>query len=380
MKSAIPLVDLKAQYRSHKREFDAVIQRVIQHSAFIGGKEVEEFEAAFARYCGTRFAVGVASGTDAIVIALKAAGLKPGDGVIVPSFTFIASAHAIMEAGLTPVVADVDPIRYTLDPESCEKLLSRDRRARKVRAMLPVHLYGQPADVDGLRAVARRHGLPFLEDAAQAHGARYAGHRTGSLGRAGCFSFYPSKNLGAYGDGGMIVTNDSTVAETAQRLRNHGRSSKTKSKYIHPSWGGNSRLDGLQAAIMGVKLRYLDEWNERRRRAASLYTDLLQADTSVRTPVIAEKCQHVFHIYAVLVRNRDRVFGKLRSEGVGAEIHYPVPVHLQPSLKSYGYHRGDFPVSEMLSKFALSLPLYPEITSGQIRRVVRLLTSAASPS
>lgn len=378
MKTSIPLVDLRAQYKSLRREIDAAIHRVIHASAFIGGREVEEFEAAFAKYCGTRFAVGVSSGTNAIVIALKALGLKPGEGVIVPSFTFIASAHAIMEAGLTPVVADVDPIRYTLDPESCERVLAKDRRAKKVRAILPVHLYGQPADMDALRSVARRHNLLLVEDAAQAHGARLAGRRAGSLGHAGCFSFYPSKNLGAYGDGGMIVTNDPKAAESAQRLRNHGRSSKTKSKYIHFSMGGNSRLDGLQAAILGVKLRHLDEWNERRRRAASVYTDLLQADRSVRTPVIAEKCQHVFHIYAVLVRNRDRVFNALRTNGVGAEIHYPVPVHLQPSLKACGYRRGDFPVSEMLSKYVLSLPLYPEITPAQIKRVVRLLKSAAA--
>ncbi|MBI2891421.1 MAG: DegT/DnrJ/EryC1/StrS family aminotransferase [Nitrospirae bacterium] len=346
---------------------------IIRASAYIGGAAVRRFEEAFAAYCGVKHGVGVGSGTAALTLGLKALGLRPGEGVLVPSFTFVATAHSVIEAGGRPVFVDVDPFRFTLDPEACERALKREKG---IRFIIPVHLYGQMADMDAVSALARRYKLTIFEDAAQAHGARFRGRRAGSFGAAAAFSFYPSKNLGAYGDGGILVTNDARVADKVVRLRDQGRPREGRSKYLHPGVGGNHRLDGLQAAILNVKLAHLDEWNERRRTAASLYTRLLEGHERIRVPSIAPHSQHVFHIYAVHVRHRDKVLERLRAEGVSADVHYPIPLHMQPSMRFLGHRKGDFPVSELLARTCLSLPLYPELRPSQIRRVVRALDAS----
>lgn len=373
----VQLVDLRAQYRAHKKAFDGAIRGVMEAGAFIGGGGLNRFEQAFAEFCGVKFGVGVGNGTDAISIALGALGIGKGDRVLMPAFTFIATAHAVVDAGAIPVLVDSDPMHYTMDPARCAATIARHGRG-KIKALVPVHLYGQAADMDPLLAPARQHRMKVVEDCAQAHGARYRGRKIGSMGHAGAFSFYPSKNLGAAGDGGMIVTRDARTAERAERLHNHGRSSRTKSKYIHYSWGRNSRLDGLQAALLFEKLRHLDRWTEQRRRLADRYADLLGGDPNVRLPQIAPYSYHVFHAFVVLVRNRDRVAEEMRRRGIGVEIHYPVPVHLQPSMKGLGYKRGDFPVSELLARSCLTLPLYPEMTPSQQRLVVRELKRAIS--
>jgi len=362
---SIPLVDLKAQYRSIKGDIDAAVARVLENASFILGEEVEAFERAFAAYCGTTYAVGVSSGTDALQLALLACGVGPGDEVITTPYTFIATTAAISHVGGTPVFVDIDERSYNLDPARIEAAITP-----RTKAILPVDLYGQPADMDPIMEIAQRHGLRVIEDACQAVGARYRGRRAGSLGDAGCFSFYPAKNLGAAGDGGMLTTNDAEIAERVRNLRDHGRISK----YSHGAIGYTYRLDGLQAAILGAKLGHLDDWNDARRAHAQAYNALLDG-AGVIVPQEAEGCRGIYHVYALRVPRRDDLLDYLRGQGIGASIHYPLPVHLQPAYAALGIPKGRFPISEACADSELSLPLYPEMTREQIEEVAAAVRS-----
>lgn len=361
----IPLVDLKAQYNSIKDDIDAAIQRVLQEGQFILGSEVETFEKEVASYCGTKFAVGVASGTDALLIGLLACGIGRGDEVITTPFTFIATAEAITRCGATPVFVDIDPKTYNIDPEK-----TKPRISERTKAILPVHLYGQPADMDGILGLARKYNLKVIEDCAQAVGAEYKGSKVGSLGDAGCLSFFPSKVLGAYGDGGMVVTNNPEIAEKVAMLRNHG----CKEKYYHLVPAFNSRLDSLQAAILRVKLKHLNDWIDQRRQKASLYSGLLSEIEGIELPCTASYSHHVFNYYTISLKgsqlNRNKLQKYLQLKGIYTAIYYPLSLHLQEVYKSLGYKSGDFPNSEQAQEQVLSLPIYPELSEGQIGKIV----------
>lgn len=363
MTTNIPLVDLKAQYASIKPQMDAAIQRVLDHCGFIMGKEVKTFEEAFAAYCGTEQGVGVASGTAALHLSLLACGVGPGDEVITTPFTFFATGEAISQTGARPVFVDIDPLTYNIDPALIEAAITP-----RSKVIMPVHLYGQPAEMDPLLDIAEQHGLRVIEDAAQAHGAEYRGRRAGSMSHLACFSFYPSKNLGCYGDGGMIVGNDLDLMERVSKLRDHGRISK----YEHGEMGWGYRLDALQAAILGVKLSHLDDWNAARRARAQRYNDLL-TDAEVVTPTELEYVKHIYHCYVIRTPRRDELVEHLKAEGIGVVIHYPLPLHLQPAYEDLGYQPGDFPISEACAREVLSLPMYPELTSEQQERVVEVV-------
>lgn len=364
----IPLVDLKAQYRSIKDEIDQAIARVVTNTSFIGGKELKSFEEAFAAYQGTRYAVGVGSGTAALVLALKALDIGFGDEVIVPAHTFFATVESIALAGATPVLVDIDPLTYNIDPAQIENAITP-----RTKAILPVHLYGQIAPMDSILMIARRHGLLVVEDAAQAHGAEYQGKRAGSWGEIACFSFYPGKNLGAYGDGGAIVTNHEHLARRVTSLRDHG----SLTKYEHREVGYCERLDAMQAAILAVKLPYLDEWNRLRRQHAADYTKLLRLIPGVEPPVEQSNSLHVYHIYCVRVPgNRDALKTALNEQGIGAGIHYPIPIHLQPAMAKLGLPAGSFPSSEAAARSILSLPMFPELTPDQKERVVKSMQTS----
>lgn len=353
----VPLVDLKAQYHRIGAEMDAAIHRVVQNTSFIMGKEVRDFEEAFAAYCGARHCVGVSSGTAALHLALLAAGVGPGDEVITTPFTFIATVEAILMAGARPILVDIDPRTYTLDPAKLE-----DAITPHTKAVLPVHLYGQPADMDAIRDIAGRHGMWVVEDAAQAHGAEYKGKRTGTLGDIAGFSFYPGKNLGAYGDAGAVVTDDDALAERVRMLRDHGR----RSKYEHEVPGFGERLDALQAAILGAKLPHLEAWTEARREHARAYAERL-AGAGLVLPQEMPGTRMVYHLFVVRVRaDRDAISAALKAQGIDTGVHYPIPLHLQPALRYLGYSAGDFPESERAAQEVLSLPLYPELTEEQI--------------
>lgn len=354
----IPLVDLTAQYSAIKREIDDAIAGVIANTSFVGGPPVAAFEQEFAGFCGADHCVGVGNGTDALFITLKAMGIGAGDEVITAANSFIASSEAITATGARVVFADIDASTFTISPDSI-----RQRITDRTKALLPVHLYGHPADMDAIRAIAREHGLKVVEDAAQAHGALYRGEPVGTLGDAACFSFYPGKNLGAYGDAGAIVTNDADLAARARLFANHGR----KTKYDHSIEGVNSRLDGLQAAILSVKLRHLPEWSEARRRVAGWYTDRL-ADSGMQLPRPASDVVPVYHLYVLRVPAgiRDEVLDRLKADGVGAGVHYPIAL---PNLEAYrylGHTEADFPEATRASREVLSLPIYPEITAAQV--------------
>ncbi len=363
---AIPLVDLKAQYAAIRDDVRAAMDRVLDNTSFILGQEVEQFEEAFGEFTGAEHVIGVSSGTSALHLALLACGVGPGDEVIVPGNTFIATAEAVLQAGATPVFADVDPDTFTVDAPSVEPLLSP-----KTRAIIPVHLYGQAVDMDPLLALAESRGLAVIEDAAQAHGAEYKGRKVGTLGRAACFSFYPGKNLGAYGDGGAVATQDAEVAERVRLLRNHGRAKK----YEHLMPGYNYRLDALQAAILRVKLSHLSDWNEARHQHAQAYTERLQA-AGIATPVEREWAKHVYHIYATQVADRDAVAARLKAEGIATGVHYPIPLHQQPAFASGPKEQAALPVCEQVAGRLLSLPMYPELTDEQIGRVCEALEKA----
>lgn len=356
----IPFVDLRAQYALISQEVEEALKEVLQTTDFILGNELLRFEEEFASFSGVGHCVGLASGTDAIHLALLAIGVGPGDEVIVPAHTFVASAFAVSYTGARPVFVDVNPRTYTIDVDAIEQAISHD-----TKAIMPVHLYGCPAEMDTLIGLARRHHLRVVEDAAQAHGAEFRQKRCGSIGDVGCFSFYPGKNLGAYGDGGAVVTNDSDVAQAIRRLRFYGQ----EKKHEHLTIGYNSRLDTLQAAVLRVKLRKLASWNEARRAKVLLYRELLSG-VPLCLPVDPEEGIHVYHLFVVRTGHRDALLQFLRENGVMAQVHYPVPVHLQKAYRGLNYAAGDMPIAETCAREVLSLPLYPEITEDQIRYVV----------
>jgi len=358
----VPFVDLKMQYDALRPEMDAAIQSVLDRTAYIMGPEVTAFEAAFAAYVGMAHAVGVGSGTDALRLALEGLGVGPGDEVITVPDTYIATCEAITHVGAEVRLVEVDPHTYNMDPARLEAALTP-----RTKALLPVHLYGQPADMDPILAVARRHNLWVIEDAAQAHGATYRGRKTGTFGDAACFSFYPGKNLGAYGDAGAVVTNDAALAERLRMLRNHGQ----QVKYEHLLVGYCHRLDNLQAAVLGVKLPHLDGWNAARRSRAAIYDEYLQNVPGIVTPVCAPEHEHVYHLYVIRVTDgrRDALQAYLNAAGIGAGLHYPIPVHLQAAYAALGHQPGDFPISEQLAQQGLSLPMFPELTDAQVVHV-----------
>lgn len=360
----VPFLDLKAQYDALKDEIDAAIAQVISRTAFAGGPFVGQFEKDFAVFCGTRHAVGVGSGTDALWLALLALGVGSGDEVITAVNSFIATAEAISFTGATPVFVDVDEATYTMRPELVEQAITP-----RTRVIIPVQLFGQMADMDPILEIAKKHKLQVVEDACQAHGAEYRGMRAGAMGVAGCFSFYPGKNLGAYGEAGAIVTSDETLAGRVAMLRDHGQ----ERKYVHSAIGWNARMDGLQGAVLGVKLRYLVEANRLRRAHAARYRELLSGASNVRLPTEAGYGAHVYHIFAVRVPGRDDVVRQLQDRGIGCGIHYPVPLHLQEAYSSLGQGRGTFPVAERCADEFLSLPMFPELTEPQVRYVAEAL-------
>jgi dTDP-4-amino-4,6-dideoxygalactose transaminase len=360
---SIPLVDLKAQHAEVADEINRGFEKVFERTAFILGDEVQAFEEAFARFCGTSWCLGVGNGTDAIELLIRALGLGPGDEVLVPANTFIATALGVLRAGAKPVLVDSDEY-HLMDPRQVE-----DRITPKTRALLPVHLYGQTADMEILGEIAGRRGLILLEDAAQAQGAQRNGRPAGSLGLAAAFSFYPGKNLGAYGDAGAVTTNSDDLAVRLRKLRNWG----SDRKYYHPELGFNSRLDTLQAVVLSAKLKRLESWNEARHQAAARYDRLLAGIEGVETPKTLPGNEHIWHLYVIRVPRRDEVLAKLNAEGIGAGIHYPTPLHLHGALSDLGYREGDFPVAEKAAREILSLPLYPHLTEEQQERVAETL-------
>lgn len=364
----IPFVDLRAQYLSIKAEIDEAIARVLETTAFVLGREVEAFEAAFAEYVGAKFCVGLNSGTAAVQLAAMACGLGAGDEVIVPANTFFASAEGVSTAGATPVFVDADPVSYTIDPAKIEAAITS-----RTRAIMPVHLYGQTADLDPISEIADRHHLFVIEDAAQAHGSLYKGKRVGALSAAGCFSFYPGKNLGAYGEGGAVVTNDAAVARRVRLLRDHG----SEQKYRHEIIGYNFRLEGIQGAVLNVKLRHLERWNDLRRAHAARYDELL-SESGLTLPREMDYARHIYHLYVVQTDERDALQKRLNEAGVQTGIHYPIPIHLQPAYASLGYKAGDFPESEQQARRVLSLPMFPELTDEQIEKVTEAISYSGS--
>jgi dTDP-4-amino-4,6-dideoxygalactose transaminase len=365
----VPFIDLRRQYHRIEKEILGATRRVYGKGRYILGEEVAAFEKEFARYCGVRYAVGVASGTDALYLSLKAAGIGEGDEVITPAHSFVSSALAVSFAGATPLFVDIDPRTYTLDPNELELLLKRrmaEKGWQRVKAVLPVHLYGHPAEMGSILEIANRYGLLVIEDACQAHGATYGRKKAGAFGAFGCFSFYPTKNLGAYGDGGIVVTNHQKFYERLRLLRCYGE----KKKYHHTLKGGNSRLDELQAAILRVKLRYLDRWNEERRKRARFYTEKL-APSGVVCPFESEAARHVYHLYVIRTERREALEAFLKERGIVTLIHYPVPIHRQKIYRELGYRSGDLPLTEQYSRKILSLPIFPEIRRSEIEEVVK---------
>ena len=359
----IPFVDLKAQYDSIKDEIDEAIQNVLNNTSFIMGEELKKFEVEFAIFCDVKHAIGVANGSDALILALRACGIGEGDEVITVPHTFISTAEAISNVGGKVVFVDIDPKTYTIDVSEIEEKITE-----KTKAIIPVHLYGQPADMAPIMRLAKKYNLRVIEDTAQAHGAEYKGKKVGSIGDVGCFSFYPGKNLGAYGDAGMVVTNNERIAKKIKLLRNHGRITK---KYEHDIEGYSSRLDNLQAAILSVKLRYLNKWNESRRRNAKKYNELLNNIDGIITPYEAEYAKHVYHLYVIKVEKegRDKLREELNSKGIATGIHYPIPLHLQTAYSYLGYKEGDFPITEKASQEILSLPMFAELSDEQIMEI-----------
>jgi dTDP-4-amino-4,6-dideoxygalactose transaminase len=355
----IPFVDLKTQYQTIKEEIDTAVLKVLDSTQFVLGQEVVAFEKEFAAYCNTDYAIAVNTGTSALHLALLAAGVGAGDEVITTPFTFVATVAAICYTGATPVFVDIDPISYTIDVAQIERAITP-----RTKAIIPVHLYGQPADMQPIMEIAHQHGLTVIEDAAQAHRAEYKNQRTGSIGDIGCFSFYPGKNLGAYGEGGAITTSNPEYARKIKMLRDWGQ----EQRYQHVVKGYNYRMDGIQGAILRIKLRYLDQWTEARRHNAARYDELL-ANSVVKTPTVMPYSHHVYHIYAVRTNQRETLQQKLNEQGIQTGIHYPIPVHLQTGYADLGYKLGDFSNSELIAKEVLSLPMYAELSSQQVEIV-----------
>jgi len=355
----VPFVDLAAQYATIGADVNGAISKVLSRADFILGQDVTLFESEFAAFCETKYAVGVDSGTSALEMALMAYGIGRGDEVITTANTFIATTLAISYIGATPVLVDIDPQTYMMDPALLENAITSH-----TKAIMPVHLYGHPVDMDPVLEIAERHNLVVIEDASQAHGARYKGRRVGSLGHAAAFSLYPGKNLGAYGDAGIVVTNDEKTVETLRLLRNYG----SVKKYHHMLRGYNRRLDTLQAAILRVKLERIDAWNAARRQHAQQYNQLLK-DSPLALPLVADFAEPVYHLYVVRTQDRDALQAHLQERGVSTVIHYPIPIHLQPAYRDLGYARGDFPITEGYAEQILSLPMYPELTPDAIEYV-----------
>jgi dTDP-4-amino-4,6-dideoxygalactose transaminase len=385
----VPFLDLKAQYESIKDEINEAIQKVLDSCAFAGGPFVAEFEKNFAKFCRCEHCVGVGSGTEALWMALLALGVGPGDEVITVPNTFIATAEAISFCGATPVFVDIEERTYTMDPqklagfveqkckfsESTHQLINRSTK-RPVRAVIPVHLFGQMADMDPIVEIARANGLFVIEDACQSHGAEYKGRASGSIGDAGCFSFYPGKNLGAYGEAGAIVTNNSGLAEKMAMFRDHGQSKK----YYHKMIGWNARMDGIQGAVLNVKLKHLPAWNQARRENAGRYNELLTEANGIIKSFEAEYARHVYHVYAIRIQDRDGLIAKLAGKDIYCGIHYPVPVHLQDAYLNSGYKNDDLKISKVVSSELVSLPMYAELTEPQIEYVVQALKQIAGRS
>ena len=366
MSPRIPLLDLVAQYQTIKSEIDTAVQRVLDSGRFILGEEVTGFEKEMADYLGVRHAIGVASGTDALILSLRALNIQEGDEVILPAYTFFATAGAVLHVGAKPVLVDIDPRTYCLDPA-----LVRAAVTSKTRAVIPVHLYGHPAEMGQIGQIAEEHDLAVIEDNAQAIGAEYQGKKAGSLGDAACLSFFPSKNLGAYGDAGMVVTDTDEIADQVRQLRVHG----WKVKYYPEILGYNSRLDALQAAILRVKLRYLDQWNQRRREIAALYDQALEGVEGIRAPFIAQDVEPVYHLYIVQTEMREQLNKRLVEAGIGSGVYYPQPLHLTSPCRELGYQEGDFPVSEKASLETLAIPVYPELTDDELRTIIQIITT-----
>jgi dTDP-4-amino-4,6-dideoxygalactose transaminase len=387
----VPFLDLKAQFREIEHEVLPMVKEAMENAAFIGGPQVTGFEAEFAAFCDSKLCAGVNSGTDAIRFALMAAGVGPGDEVVTVPHTFIATTEAISQVGAKPVFVDIDPKTYNMDPNKLEDYLrkrlaggstrnqepgtspvgwaaptaSAPRTQSRPKAVLPVHIYGQPADMDPIMEIAGKHNLVVIEDACQAHGALYKGKKAGSMGLAGAFSFYPGKNLGAYGEGGAVVTQSEDMANKIRMIRDHGQAKK----YYHDLEGYNGRLDAIQAGVLRIKLRRLEAWNESRRRNAALYDELLSSIPGVTIPFQADFATSVYHLYVILVDDRDGLQKYLGEKGVGSGLHYPVPLHLQKAYASDGYKEGDFPVTESVARRLLSLPMFPELKKDQIEYV-----------
>ena len=355
----IPLLDLKAQYAAIQHEVEPVVKDICENQIFILGPKVQEFEEAVAGYCGSKFAVGVSSGSDALLMSLMAANIKAGDEVITTAFTFFATAGAIIRAGATPVFVDIDPDTYNIDPALIEKKITA-----KTKAIMPVHLYGQVAPMKPIIEIAKKHNLVVIEDACQSIGARQDGIRCGNFGDYGCFSFFPSKNLGCFGDGGLVTTNDEKIAATLKLLRNHGQ----HPQYYYKMVGGNFRLDALQAAVLNIKLKYLDGWSSRRRQNASHY-DRLFAGSVVKTPKVEVGNISIYNQYTISVPRRDELQAYLTAKKIGCAIYYPVPLHVQECFKNLGYKTGDLPITEHCCKEVLSLPIYPELDNEQLEYV-----------
>ena len=359
----VPYLDLQTQYDALRGEVLRALQEICESTRFAQGPATADFETKFAEYCGVHHCVGLNSGTSALHLALRCLDIGPGDEVVTVAMTFIATAWAISYVGATPVFVDIDPARRTMCPAKLERAITP-----RTKAIIPVHLYGMPAEMDRIKAIAERHGLPVIEDAAQAHGAKYRGKRVGQFGKIACFSFYPSKNLGAYGEGGTLVTNDSSIARRARSLRDHAQSQK----YLHDEIGYNYRMDSFQAAVLSIKLKHLDDWNRARIEHARYYTELLR-QSSYKPPADISDSECVWHCYVIESPERDRVRSALQDAGIQTTVHYPVPVHLQKPYAHLGYQSGDLPVTETLCERCLSLPIYPELSKEKISRVASVL-------
>lgn len=359
MNQPIPYFDLPAQLRSLRKEIDAVIAKTIDNCSFCLGPDVAQFEKDFAAYCQAQHAIGYNSGTSALHIAMLLLNVGAGDEVITTPTTFVATSWAISYVNARPVFVDIDDATFTMNPKLVEKAITK-----RTKALMPVHLYGQPCDLDPLLEICRKHNLPLVEDAAQAHGAKYRGKKVGTFGAMAGFSFYPGKNLGACGEGGALVTNDAALAARARSLREHG----STVRYYHDEVGYNYRMEGIQGAVLGVKLKHLDQWTRERRRVAHRYHELL-ADTPLQLPKEADYAESVYHVYVVRHPRRDELKKHLEANQIGCALHYPVPLHLQKCYQSLGYHQGDFPIAEKAARECLSLPIYPELTDDQIQRV-----------
>jgi len=361
----VPFLDLKVQYKEIEKEVLPMLTEAMANGAFIGGPQVSGFESEFARYCGSKYCVGVGSGTDALRFALMAVCVGPGDEVITVPNTFIATTEAISQVGATPLFVDIYPDTYNIDISRIEEKITK-----RTKALIPVHLYGQPADMDPLLDIAQRYDIAVIEDSCQAHGALYKNRKAGSIGTVGCFSFYPGKNLGAYGEGGAIVTQDEAISNRVRMIRDHGQ----ERKYFHHMEGYNGRLDAIQAGVLRIKLKRLDNWNQSRRENAEYYNDMLSKIPGVSVPVEADFARSVCHLYVILVDDRDGLQEFLNTKGVATGLHYPLPLHLQEAYAHLGYNEGAFPVTEDVAGRLISLPMYPELSREQIEYVVKCIS------